>query len=120
MSFIKQSFINSLLSDIDILRIIEPHVVLKKKGIHYFGLSPFNEESTPSFCVNKGKQRFNDYSSGKSGNAVTFLMEFSNLTFIQAIEEIAKIYSIPVEYENPEISKKYAEKTKKKRSCDLF
>ncbi|MCH2195375.1 DNA primase [Kordia sp.] len=114
MSFIKQNFITSLLSDIDIKRIIEPHIVLKKKGIHYFGKSPFTEENTPSFCVDIRKNRFRDYSSGKSGNAVTFLMEYNSLTFPEAIEEIAKIYGISVEYEKVEIAQKKAEKTKKK------
>lgn len=111
MPYIKKQFIDALLSEkANIKEVISDYVELKKKGAHYFGLSPFVDEKTPSFCVNSVKQRFTDYSSGKSGNIVSFLMENNQLSYTEAIEEIAKKYNVAVEYENSEIAKEFIKK----------
>jgi len=114
MPFIKRDFAESLLDKVDILDVISDYTELKKKGAHFFGLSPFQKESSPSFCVNKVKQRFNCYSSGKSGNVISFLMEHEKMSYPEALETLAKKYGIPVEYENKEQAKAYEKKIAEK------
>ena len=72
-------------------------VQLKKSGSNYKGLSPFTEESTPSFMVSPAKQIWKDFSSGKGGTVVTFLMEHEHFTYPEAIKYLAKKYNIEVE-----------------------
>jgi len=116
MAYIKPDFIEDLLSKVDIKDIISDYTEIKKKGAHFFGLSPFTAENSPSFCVNVAKQRYNCYSSGKSGNVVTFLIEKEHLTYPEAIETIAKKYGIPVQYENEEVAKAHKEAAIKRES----
>lgn len=72
-------------------------VQLKKSGSNYKGLSPFSEERSPSFMVSPVKQIWKDFSSGKGGNVVTFLMEHEHFTFPEAIKWLAKRYGIEIE-----------------------
>ncbi|MDN3665593.1 DNA primase [Algibacter miyuki] len=117
MPYIKKEFTDSLLDKVDIVDIISDYTELKRKGASFFGLSPFQKEKSPSFNVSKQKQRFTCYSSGKSGNAVTFLMEHNKMTFPEAIEEIAKKYGIPVEYADEKQASAYAKTTEKKQKA---
>lgn len=82
----------------DIVQVVGAHVQLKKKGTHYFGLSPFKDEKSPSFSVNPVKNNFVDYSTGKSGDGIKFLMELG-LTFIEAVKEIASTCGVYLEEE---------------------
>ena len=93
---IPQSFVDDLLARIDITEVIGPRVELKRAGKELKGLSPFTGEKTPSFYVNPAKQMFFDFSSGKNGNAIGFLMEFENLSFVEAVEELARQAGVDV------------------------
>jgi len=81
----------------DIVEVIGEFVQLKKRGANYVGLSPFANERTPSFTVSPAKGIFKDFSSGKGGSAVTFLMELEKFTYPEALKWLAKKYSIEVE-----------------------
>jgi DNA primase len=81
----------------DIVEVIGEFVQLKKRGANYVGLSPFVNERTPSFTVSPAKGIFKDFSSGKGGSAVTFLMELEKFTYPEALKWLAKKYSIEVE-----------------------
>lgn len=72
-------------------------VSLKKSGSNYKGLSPFSDERTPSFMVSPVKQIWKDFSSGKGGNVVAFLMEHEHFTYPEAIKYLAKKYNIEIE-----------------------
>ncbi|MEG9328885.1 DNA primase [Salinimicrobium catena] len=72
-------------------------VNLKKSGSNFKGLSPFSDERTPSFMVSPVKQIWKDFSSGKGGNVVAFLMEHEHFTYPEAIKYLAKKYNIEVE-----------------------
>lgn len=72
-------------------------VQLKKSGSNYKGLSPFSDERTPSFMVSPVKQIWKDFSSGKGGNVVAFLMEHEHFTYPEAIKYLAKKYNIEIE-----------------------
>ena len=77
--------------------VIGDFVQLKKSGSNFKGLSPFSNEKTPSFMVSPSKQIWKDFSSGKGGNVVSFLMEHEHFTFPEAIKFLAKKYNIEVE-----------------------
>jgi len=96
MSRIPDSFIQDLLTRVDIVEVVGSRVELKRAGREYKGLSPFTNEKSPSFFVNPAKQMFFDFSSGKNGTAITFLMENDRLTFVEAVEELAKRAGVDV------------------------
>ncbi|SFW70992.1 DNA primase [Sinomicrobium oceani] len=77
--------------------VIGDFVQLKKSGSNFKGLSPFTEERTPSFMVSPVKQIWKDFSSGKGGNVVAFLMEHEHFTYPEAVKYLAKKYNIEVE-----------------------
>ena len=77
--------------------VIGDFVQLKKAGSNFKGLSPFSDERTPSFMVSPVKQIWKDFSSGKGGNVVAFLMEHEHFTYPEAIKYLAKKYNIEVE-----------------------
>jgi len=77
--------------------VIGDFVQLKKSGSNYKGLSPFTEERTPSFMVSPAKQIWKDFSSGKGGTVITFLMEHEQFSYPEAIKYVANKYNIEVE-----------------------
>ncbi|NHF60902.1 DNA primase [Flavobacteriaceae bacterium TP-CH-4] len=77
--------------------VIGDFVQLRKSGSNFKGLSPFTDERTPSFMVSPVKQIWKDFSSGKGGNVVAFLMEHEHFTYPEAIKYLAKKYNIEVE-----------------------
>ena len=77
--------------------VIGDFVQLKRSGANYKGLSPFSNERTPSFMVSPVKQIWKDFSSGKGGNAIAFLMEHEHFTYPEAIRYLAKKYHIDIE-----------------------
>ncbi len=83
----------------DVLEIISDFVPLKKRGSTYFGLSPFSNEKTPSFAVSPTKNIWKDFSTGKGGNGVTFLMESEGMSYVEALKYIAEKYNIDLEME---------------------
>ncbi len=94
---ISQNTIAQVFETARVEEVIGDFVQLKKSGSNFKGLSPFSEERTPSFMVSPVKQIWKDFSSGKGGNAVTFLMEHEHFTYPEAIKYLAKKYNIEVE-----------------------
>jgi DNA primase len=94
---ILKSTIDRIMEATDIVEVIGEFVQLKKRGANYVGLSPFVNERTPSFTVSPAKGIFKDFSSGKGGSAVTFLMELEKFTYPEALKWLAKKYGIEVE-----------------------
>lgn len=89
--------VDRIMEATDIVEVIGEFVQLKKRGANYVGLSPFANERTPSFTVSPAKGIFKDFSSGKGGSAVTFLMELEKFTYPEALKWLAKKYGIEVE-----------------------
>jgi len=94
---ISKSTINLVFETARLEDVIGDFVMLKKSGSNFKGLSPFSNEKTPSFMVSPAKQIWKDFSSGKGGNVVSFLMEHEHFTFPEAIKFLAKKYDIEVE-----------------------
>ena len=87
---IPQSFIDDLVSATDIVEIIEHYVPLKRAGKEYKACCPFHDEKTPSFTVVPDKQFYHCFGCGAHGTAVGFLMEYANLEFVEAVEDLAR------------------------------
>lgn len=94
---ISKSTIDQVFETARVEEVIGDFVQLKKSGSNYKGLSPFSNERTPSFMVSPVKQIWKDFSSGKGGNAVAFLMEHEHFTYPEAIRYLAKKYGIEIE-----------------------
>ena len=94
---ISQNSIAQVFETARVEEVIGDFVQLKKAGTNYKGLSPFSDERSPSFVVSPVKQIWKDFSSGKGGNAVTFLMEHEHFTYPEAIKYLAKKYNLEIE-----------------------
>ena len=97
---IPREFIDELLVRVDIVDLIDSHVPLKKTGANYVARCPFHTEKTPSFSVNRNKQFFHCFGCGASGNAISFLMDFNHLDFVEAVEDLAGFAGIDVPRES--------------------
>lgn len=93
---ISRDTIEEIKSRLDIIDVISDFVSLKKSGQNYKALSPFSNEKTPSFFVVPAKGIFKDFSSGKGGDAFTFVMEHEGLTYVEAIRYLAKKYGVEI------------------------
>ena len=94
---ISKTTIDAVFETARVEEVIGDFVQLRKSGSNFKGLSPFSDERTPSFMVSPVKQIWKDFSSGKGGNAVAFLMEHEHFTYPEAIKYLAKKYNIEVE-----------------------
>jgi len=99
---IPREFIDALLVRVDIVDLIDSHVPLKKTGNNFVARCPFHAEKTPSFSVNQKKQFFYCFGCGASGNAISFLMDFSRLDFVEAVEDLAGFAGVEVPRESME------------------
>ena len=96
---IPQHFIDDLVNRIDIVDLIDGRVPLKKAGRDYKACCPFHSEKTPSFTVSQEKQFYHCFGCGAHGTAVSFLMEYDHLGFVEAIEELARQAGVEVQRE---------------------
>lgn len=92
----------------DVVDVIGSYVQLKKKGSSYFGLCPFHNEKSPSFSVSPGKQMYYCFGCGKGGNVISFIMEYENFGFVDALKMLAERAGVQL----PEAE--YSEEAKKK------
>ncbi len=93
---IPRQFIDDLLVRVDIVDLIDSHLPLKKNGSNYVARCPFHNEKTPSFSVSRNRQIYHCFGCGASGNAISFLMEYSHLGFVEAVEDLAAFIGVDV------------------------
>ena len=98
---IDRETIDRIFDTADIVEVISDFITLKKSGQNYKGLSPFTNEKTPSFFVSPAKGIYKDFSSGKGGSVVGFLMEHERLTYPEALRYLAKKYNIEIVEKEP-------------------
>jgi len=94
---IRDESIQEIKARIDIVDVIGDFVSLKKSGSSFKGLSPFTNEKTPSFFVSPAKEIYKCFSSGKGGDAISFVMEMEGISYIEALKYLAKKYGIQIE-----------------------
>lgn len=94
---VPRSFINDILAKADIVDVVNSRIKLKKAGSNnYQACCPFHHEKTPSFTVSKNKQFYHCFGCGAHGNAISFLMEYDKLEFLEAVEELADFLGLDV------------------------
>jgi DNA primase len=93
---IPESFIQELLARIDIVDVVERYVQLKKAGANYQACCPFHSEKSPSFTVSPSKQFYHCFGCGAHGSAISFVMQYAGLGFIEAVEDLANSLGMPV------------------------
>ena len=113
---IKKDTIDKIFEASRLEEVIGDFISLKKSGSNYKGLSPFTNEKTPSFMVSPVKQIWKDFSSGKGGNVIAFLMEHEHFSYPDALRFLAKKYNILIE----ETEKSEEEKQKSNEKEALF
>ena len=101
---ISKATIDNIFSTMRIEDIIGEYVQLKRAGANLKGLSPFQDEKTPSFVVSPSRQIWKDFSSGKGGNAISFLMEKEGFSYPEALRYVAKKYGIEIKEEKSELN----------------
>ena len=100
MPRIPKTFIDDLLTRIDVVDVVDARLPLKKQGANYGACCPFHSEKTPSFTVSQDKQFYHCFGCGAHGSAIGFIMEYDNVSFPDAIETLAQDAGIEVPYED--------------------
>jgi len=114
MSRIPQNFLDDLLNRLDIVDIVDQRVKLKRTGKNYSACCPFHDEKTPSFTVSPDKQFYYCFGCGASGTAISFLMEYDRVSFVDAVESLAKTAGVEV----PREERQYDDKKERlRRQC---
>lgn len=88
--------INDIRSSVDIVDVVSKYVSLTQRGKNYFGVCPFHDDHSPSMSVSKDKQIYTCFSCGATGNVFKFVMDYENISFVEAIKKIADIGGITV------------------------
>ncbi len=95
--YIPEEKVSDIIAASDIVEIISDFVMLKKSGMNYFGLCPFHSEKTPSFSVSPHKQMFHCFGCGAGGNAVSFIMKYQGISFVEAVKFLAEKCGIEID-----------------------
>src|SRR5262252_7431873 len=111
---IPNDFIQTLLSRVDIVDVIDRYVPLKKTGANFSACCPFHSEKTPSFTVSPAKQFYHCFGCGAHGTAIGFLMEYGGKSFPDAVEELARDAGLEV----PRVERP-GEKERRDQAADL-
>ena len=93
---IPESFIQELLNRVDVVEVVDRKVQLKKAGANFVACCPFHKEKTPSFSVSPSKQFYHCFGCGAHGSAISFLIEYDGMTFVEAVNELANTAGLKV------------------------
>ena len=119
---IPQKTVQQIFETAKVEEVVSDYVNLRRRGVNMIGLCPFHNEKTPSFTVSPAKNLFKCFGCGVGGNPVRFIMEHENLSFPDALRQVAKKYRIEIEEVEltPEMKAEHAERGKsfdRKRIC---
>ncbi|MBR4725855.1 MAG: DNA primase [Lachnospiraceae bacterium] len=110
--YIPNELVDRVIESNDIVDIIGTNVQLTRRGANYVGLCPFHNEKTPSFFVSRERQMYKCFGCGKAGGVITFLCEYENLTFIEALKELADKAGIKLPEEDDSVQARQEKKVK--------
>ena len=105
MAYIEESKINEIRNSVNIVDIIKEYVPLTSKGKNFFGVCPFHEDHAPSMSVSSDKQIYRCFSCGAAGNVFTFVKDYENVSFLDAVSIVAKKAGISFDYVSSEVKK---------------
>ena len=94
---IDRATVDKIMDATNIVDVVSDFVTLRKAGVNYKGLCPFHDDTTPSFMVSPSKQICKCFACGKGGNAINFLMEHEQITYVEALRWLALKYNIEIE-----------------------
>ena len=114
MQQISEDLIREIRSSVDIVDVISSYVDLTPKGRNFFGVCPFHDDTNPSMSVSKEKQIYTCFSCHATGNVFKFLMDFENISFIEAIKKCADMANIPLDI------KSYSKNTTNEKFTKLY
>ncbi len=97
MNNLSQELLNEIRNSVDIVDIVSSYVSLTPRGKNYFGICPFHDDNRPSMSVSKDKQIYKCFSCGATGNVFKFLMDYENISFIEAVKKCADLSNIKLE-----------------------
>ncbi len=97
MNNISQELLNEIRNSVDIVDIVSSYVSLTPRGKNYFGICPFHDDNRPSMSVSKDKQIYKCFSCGATGNVFKFLMDYENISFIEAVKKCADLSNIKLD-----------------------
>ena len=100
MQIISEDKINDIRNSADIVNIISDYIPLKMKGKNYFGICPFHDDHSPSMSVSKERQLFKCFVCNKGGNVFTFVKDYENISYIEAVKKVADKIGIPLTIDN--------------------
>ena len=116
---IPPAFLHDLLSRVDIVEVVGRHVQLKKGGANLSGLCPFHAEKSPSFTVSPSKQFYHCFGCGANGDAIRFLTEYSGMSFIDAVKDLAQQAGMSVPEEDLSPAEREQAASQKQRRITL-
>ena len=120
---IPESFIQELLNRVDVVEVVDKKVQLKKAGANFVACCPFHKEKTPSFSVSPSKQFYHCFGCGAHGSAISFLIEYDGMTFVEAVNELANAAGLKVPNEqtiNPKAVKEHQKLEQVMQSANIF
>jgi len=98
MQLISEEKINDIRNSADIVSIVSDYLPLKMQGKNYFGVCPFHDDHSPSMSVSKERQLFKCFVCNKGGNVFTFVKEYENISYIEAVKKVADKVGIPLDF----------------------
>ncbi len=113
-NFLSNEEINQIRSSVDIVDVISGYIPLTPRGKNYFGVCPFHDDHSPSMSVSRDKQIFTCWSCGATGNVFKFIMDYENISFIDAVKVIADRAGIAISVKN------FASSTKQEKYQDIY
>ena len=111
MAYISNEVINEIRNKTDIVDIVSKYINLTKTGKNYIGVCPFHDDHSPSMSVSPEKQIFTCFSCGATGNVFKFVMDYENISFVEAIKKIADIGGISVDIDYQESNRNVVNKS---------
>ena len=117
MNSINEDLINEIRNSTDIVDVISSYISLTPRGKNYFGICPFHDDNRPSMSVSKEKQIYKCFSCGATGNVFKFIMDYENISFVEAIKKCADMANIPLDIK---IKTSNVDDTKNKNLFDIY
>ncbi len=104
---VDESFIRKVREENDIVNVIGEYLPLEQKGKNYFCVCPFHDDHTPSMSISREKQIYKCFVCGETGNVITFIKDYLSVSFLEAVEILAKRVNLDFKYDKPKVDNKY-------------
>ena len=104
---VDESLIKKVREENDIVDVISEYLPLEQKGKNYFCVCPFHDDHTPSMSISREKQIYKCFVCGETGNVITFIKDYLSVSFLEAVEILAKRVNLDFKYDKPKVDNKF-------------